>query len=158
MGFYSLRHLFSWFFPYTRNIKAKKEEHKEDDDMNDGLATDDDDRSDNEMGEDDEFGDEFDITRDIYPQSKAFRSTDDYGDDLDDDFSDDKELQSPIDEVDPFIVFVDTTKGKINIYASIRSNEVPKSLADSTFSLSDLGKWSCSTCSSEMSSDRERKA
>nr|GEY31641.1 importin beta-like SAD2 [Tanacetum cinerariifolium] len=88
---------------YHKNITArgyhvlifrseKGREPDEDDDMNDGLETDDDDRSDNEMGEDDEFDDEFD------------------NDDSDDDFSDDEELQSPIDEVDPFIVFVDTIK------------------------------------------------
>lgn len=36
-------------------------------------------------------------------------------DDSDDDFSDDdnNEMQSPIDEVDPFVLFVDTVKGKL---------------------------------------------
>nr|GEV10139.1 importin beta-like SAD2 [Tanacetum cinerariifolium] len=93
--------------------EAEKEEpEEEDDDMNDGLATDDEDGSDNEMGEDDEDGDEFDSLRlkKLAAQAKAFRSTDDYDDDSDDDFSDDEELQSPIDEVDPFILFVDTIK------------------------------------------------
>lgn len=32
--------------------------------------------------------------------------------DSDDDFSDDEELQTPIDEVDPFIFFVETIQGK----------------------------------------------
>ncbi|GKC38301.1 hypothetical protein Tco_1050685, partial [Tanacetum coccineum] len=64
---------------------AKKEEPEED---NDGLATDDDDRSDNEMGEDDKDGTEFDSLRlkKLAAQAKAFRSTDDYDDDSDDDF------------------------------------------------------------------------
>jgi len=33
-------------------------------------------------------------------------------DDSDDEFSDDEELQTPIDEVDPFIFFVETIQGK----------------------------------------------
>jgi hypothetical protein len=33
-------------------------------------------------------------------------------DDSDDDFSDDEELQTPIDDVDPFIFFVETIQGK----------------------------------------------
>ena len=47
-------------------------------------------------------------------QAKAFRQNDDDEDDSDDDYSDDEELQSPIDEVDPFIFFVDSVKGKLN--------------------------------------------
>ena len=35
-------------------------------------------------------------------------------DDSDDEFSDDEELQTPIDEVDPFIFFVETIQGKGN--------------------------------------------
>ena len=46
-------------------------------------------------------------------QAKAFRSTEFDDEDSDDDFSDDEELQSPIDDVDPFIFFVDTIKGKL---------------------------------------------
>lgn len=45
-------------------------------------------------------------------QAKAFRPHDEEDDDSDDDYSDDEELQSPIDEVDPFVFFVDTVKGK----------------------------------------------
>ena len=48
-------------------------------------------------------------------QAKAFRSPEDDEDDSDDDFSDDEELQSPIDDVDPFVFVVDTIKGKIRI-------------------------------------------
>ncbi|KAG0476804.1 hypothetical protein HPP92_013645 [Vanilla planifolia] len=35
----------------------------------------------------------------------------DDGDDSEEDYSDDEEMQSPIDEVDPFIFFVETVKG-----------------------------------------------
>ncbi|KAM1049961.1 hypothetical protein TB2_031293 [Malus domestica] len=42
--------------------------------------------------------------------SKSFRPSDEYDSDSDDDFSDDEELQSPIDDVDPFILFVDAVK------------------------------------------------
>nr|KAJ0212709.1 hypothetical protein LSAT_V11C400166000 [Lactuca sativa] len=95
--------------------EAEKEEAEEDDDdMNDGLQSDDDeaDGSDREMGFDDEDGDEADSLRlqKLAAQAKAFRSTDDYDDDSDDDFSDDEDLQSPIDDVDPFVYFVDTMK------------------------------------------------
>lgn len=44
-------------------------------------------------------------------QARAY-SNDDSDDSDDDDFSDDDELQSPIDDVDPFVFFVDTIKGK----------------------------------------------
>lgn len=47
-------------------------------------------------------------------QARAFRPHDEDDDDSDDDFSDDEELQSPIDEVDPFVFFVDTIKGTAN--------------------------------------------
>ncbi|CAH1416756.1 unnamed protein product [Lactuca virosa] len=94
--------------------EAEKEEAEEDDDdMNDGLQSDDEaDGSDREMGFDDEDGDEADSLRlqKLAAQAKAFRSTDDYDDDSDDDFSDDEDLQSPIDDVDPFVYFVDTMK------------------------------------------------
>ena len=42
---------------------------------------------------------------------RAFRPVDE-DDDSDDDWTDDEELQSPIDDVDPFVFFVDTIKGK----------------------------------------------
>ncbi|KAL9297400.1 hypothetical protein ACSQ67_023296 [Phaseolus vulgaris] len=43
-------------------------------------------------------------------QAKSFRPNDEDDDDSDEDYSDDEELQSPIDEVDPFVFFVDTIK------------------------------------------------
>ncbi|GFY92874.1 ARM repeat superfamily protein [Actinidia rufa] len=95
---------------------AKEEEGEDDDDM-DGLQTDDEDDdgdgSDKEMGVDAEDGDEADSIRlkKLAAQAKAFRPDDDDDDDSDDDYSDDEELQSPIDEVDPFVFFVDTIKG-----------------------------------------------
>ncbi|EOY04908.1 hypothetical protein QUC31_017030 [Theobroma cacao] len=97
--------------------EAAKEEEAEDDDDMDGFQTDDDDDdvdgSDKEMGVDAEDGDEADSIRlqKLAAQAKAFRANDDDDDDSDDDFSDDEELQSPIDEVDPFVFFVDTVKG-----------------------------------------------
>ncbi|GMI96070.1 enhanced miRNA activity 1, SUPER SENSITIVE TO ABA AND DROUGHT2, UNARMED 9 [Hibiscus trionum] len=94
--------------------EAANEEEAEDDDM-DSFQTDDDDDangSDKEMGVDAEDEDEADNSRlrKLAAQAKAFRPYDDDDDDSDDDFSDDEELQSPIDEVDPFVFFVDTVK------------------------------------------------
>lgn len=51
-------------------------------------------------------------------QAKAFRPHDSDDDDSDDDYSDDDELQSPIDEVDPFIFFVDTVKSMGSLFPS----------------------------------------
>ena len=44
-------------------------------------------------------------------QAKSFRPDDEDDYDSDDDYSDDEEMQSPLDDVDPFIYFVDTIKG-----------------------------------------------
>ncbi|XP_043705839.1 importin beta-like SAD2 [Telopea speciosissima] len=96
--------------------EATKDEEGDDDDM-DGFQTDDeeeeDDGSDKEMGVDAEDGDEADSARlqKLAAQAKAFRPNDDDDDETDDEYSDDEELQSPIDEVDPFVFFVDTVKG-----------------------------------------------
>ncbi|KAF5762015.1 putative importin-beta domain, armadillo-like helical, exportin-2, central domain-containing protein [Helianthus annuus] len=97
---------------YKDQLTAEKEapeddDDDDDDDMNDSLQTDDDDYDD-----DDEDGDEANSSRlqKLGAQERVFRSTDDYDDDSDDDFSDDEDLQSPIDDVDPFILFVDTVK------------------------------------------------
>ncbi|WCJ41499.1 Importin beta-like SAD2 [Euphorbia peplus] len=95
--------------------KAEEAEAEDDDDM-DGFQTDDDeddaDGSDREMGVDAEDGDEADSIRlqKLAAQAKSFRPHDEDDEDSDDDYSDDEELQSPIDEVDPFIFFVDTIK------------------------------------------------
>lgn len=96
--------------------EAAKEQEAEDDDDMDGFQTDDEDDdvdgSDKEMGLDTEDGDEADSIKlqKLAAQAKAFRPHDSDDDDSDDDLSDDDELQSPIDEVDPFIYFVDTVK------------------------------------------------
>ncbi|OAY52150.1 importin beta-like SAD2 isoform X1 [Manihot esculenta] len=95
--------------------EAAKEEEAEDDDDMDGFQTDDEDDgdgSDKDMGVDAEDGDEADSIKlqKLAAQAKAFRPHDEDDDDSDDDYSDDEELQSPIDEVDPFIFFVDTMK------------------------------------------------
>ncbi|KAI4334803.1 hypothetical protein L6164_013512 [Bauhinia variegata] len=96
--------------------EAAKEEEVEDDDDMDGFQTDDEDEdgngSDREMGVDAEDGDEADSLKlkKLAEQARSFRPNDDDDDDSDDDYSDDEELQSPIDDVDPFIFFVDTMK------------------------------------------------
>ncbi|GMI92940.1 enhanced miRNA activity 1, SUPER SENSITIVE TO ABA AND DROUGHT2, UNARMED 9 [Hibiscus trionum] len=98
--------------------EAAKEEEAEDDDGMDGFESDDEDDdadgSDKEMGVDAEDGDEADSVRlQKLAAQAAFHAKDDDDDDdddSDDDFSDDEELQSPIDEVDPFVFFVDTIK------------------------------------------------
>uniref|UniRef100_A0A0A0LQB3 Importin N-terminal domain-containing protein n=1 Tax=Cucumis sativus TaxID=3659 RepID=A0A0A0LQB3_CUCSA len=57
-------------------------------------------------------GDEVDSIKlqKLAAQAKSFRPDDDDFD-SDDDYSDDEEMQSPLDDVDPFIYFVDTIKG-----------------------------------------------
>lgn len=96
--------------------EAAKEEEAEDDDDMDGFQTDDEDEdadgSDKEMGVDAEDGDEADSNKlqKLAAQAKSFRPADEEDEDSDDDYSDDEELQSPLDEVDPFIFFVDSVK------------------------------------------------
>lgn len=95
--------------------EAAKEDEAEDDDDMDGFQSDDEDEgdgSDKEMGVDDDEADDADNVqlKRLAAQAKAFRQNDEDEDDTDDDYSDDEELQSPIDEVDPFILFVDTVK------------------------------------------------
>uniref|UniRef100_A0A1J3IJ64 Importin beta-like SAD2 n=1 Tax=Noccaea caerulescens TaxID=107243 RepID=A0A1J3IJ64_NOCCA len=94
---------------------AKETEVDYEDDMN-GLESDDDDDddgSDGEMGMDaTEDGDEAESRKlaKLAAQAKAFRYVDeDEDDDSDDDYSDD-EFQSPIDEVDAFVFFVDAVR------------------------------------------------
>ncbi|RLM75616.1 importin beta-like SAD2 [Panicum miliaceum] len=77
----------------------------------DGFDADEEDEeveSDKEMGLDDEDGD---VANNFNPKSfaevRGFHR-EDSEDDSDDEFSDDEELQTPIDEVDPFIFFVET--------------------------------------------------
>lgn len=97
--------------------EAAKEEEAEDDDDMDGFGSDDDDEDgdvdDREMGLDAEDGDEADSFKlqKLAAQAKALHHAESEDeDDTDDDFSDDEELQSPIDEVDPFVFFVDSIK------------------------------------------------
>ncbi|MCL7040799.1 hypothetical protein MKW94_018897 [Papaver nudicaule] len=94
---------------------AKDEEGADDDDM-DGFQTDDEEEdeegSDRDMGVEAEDGDEADSLKlqKLAAQARSFRAADEFDEDSDDDYSDDEELQSPIDDVDPFIFFVDTVK------------------------------------------------
>ncbi|GJT09582.1 importin beta-like SAD2 [Tanacetum coccineum] len=93
--------------------EAENEEPKDDDDMDDDDDADD---NDGDMGDDAEDAEEGDslrlqklaaqINSPPLLQDKALHSVDD----SDDDYSEDDELQSPIDEVDPFVFFVNTIK------------------------------------------------
>uniref|UniRef100_A0A0E0CKF1 Importin N-terminal domain-containing protein n=1 Tax=Oryza meridionalis TaxID=40149 RepID=A0A0E0CKF1_9ORYZ len=97
--------------------ESKKQEDDDGDDM-DGFDADEDDddddevESDKEMGLDEEDADEVNSLhlQKLAAEARGFQPADEY-DDSDDDFSDDEELQSPIDEVDPFILFVETVQG-----------------------------------------------
>nr|GLL41506.1 importin beta-like SAD2 [Ipomoea trifida] len=93
--------------------EAAKAEEAEDELEMDGFQSDDDeDGSDREMADDDEDGDEAHSLKlqKLAAQASAFHSNDYDDDSSDDDFSDDEELQSPIDEVDPFVFFVESVK------------------------------------------------
>ncbi|XP_047082224.1 importin beta-like SAD2 [Lolium rigidum] len=97
--------------------ESKKQNDDAGDDM-DGFDADEDDNddeeveSDKEMGLDDEDGDDINSLhlQKLATEAKGLQAADE-DDESDDDFSDDEELQSPIDEVDPFILFVDSVKG-----------------------------------------------
>ncbi|CAM8924430.1 unnamed protein product [Rhodiola kirilowii] len=93
----------------AENKKLEEEAEEEDDNM-DGFQSDDDDDDD----EDAEDGDEADSLKlqKLAAQAKAFHHTGTDDDDSDEDFSDDddEEMQSPIDDVDPFVYFMETVK------------------------------------------------
>lgn len=80
-----------------------------------------------------------------------FRPDDEDDDDSDDDFTDDEELQSPIDEVDPFIFFVDTVKGKLPILPfkkCQKGSSLPLSLSSLLFNIPAFeNKFACSDAS-----------
>ncbi|XP_042430616.1 importin beta-like SAD2 isoform X1 [Zingiber officinale] len=89
------------------------EAEKEDDtyDNIDGFdADDDDEEEESEMGDDTEYCSEEKFKKLVAEnQAKGFQSTDE-DDETDDDYSDNDDTQSPIDEVDPFIFFVETVQ------------------------------------------------
>ncbi|KAL5212551.1 hypothetical protein ABZP36_023398 [Zizania latifolia] len=98
--------------------ESKKQDDADADDM-DGFDADEEDddeeeevESDKEMGLDNEDADEVNSLhlQKLATEARGFQPADEY-DDSDDDFSDDEEMQSPIDEVDPFILFVETVQG-----------------------------------------------
>ncbi|CAM0905033.1 unnamed protein product [Alopecurus aequalis] len=91
--------------------ESKRQDAAADDDVDEFDADEEEDEEDEEeMGADDEDQDEvnsLNIQRLV--QARGFQLHDeDDDDDSDDDFSDNEELQTPIDEVDPFIFFVET--------------------------------------------------
>ncbi|KAG2650903.1 hypothetical protein PVAP13_1NG240300 [Panicum virgatum] len=100
---------------YKDQVAENKKQNEEDADDMDGFDADEDDEevdSDKEMGLDDEDGDEVSSLelQKLAAEARGFLPADE-DDDSDDGFSDDEELQSPIDEVDPFIFFVETVQG-----------------------------------------------
>nr|CAB3446583.1 unnamed protein product [Digitaria exilis] len=101
---------------YKDQVAENKKQNEDDADDMDGFDADEEDDeevdSDKEMGLDDEDGDEVSSLQlqKLAAEARGFQPADE-DDDSDDDFSDDEELQSPIDEVDPFIFFVETIQG-----------------------------------------------
>ncbi|XP_062219051.1 importin beta-like SAD2 [Phragmites australis] len=101
---------------YKDQVAESKKRNEEDADDMDGFDADEEDDeevdSDKEMGLDDEDGDEVSSLhlQKLAAEARGFQPADE-DDDSDDDFSDDEELTSPIDEVDPFIFFVETVQG-----------------------------------------------
>ncbi|KAK4387968.1 Importin beta-like SAD2 [Sesamum angolense] len=96
----------------------KEEEEGEDDDDMGNFQTDEEDDdadSDKDMGVD-EDGDEADSVKlqKLAARARAFRSTESDDEDSDDDFSDDEELQSPIDDVDPLSFLLTLLKALAN--------------------------------------------
>ncbi|KAK3145078.1 hypothetical protein QOZ80_4AG0322730 [Eleusine coracana subsp. coracana] len=97
---------------YKDQVAESKRQNEADADELDGFGADEDEdeevESDKEMGLDDEEADginNFDPQK--FSEVRGFHH-EDSDDDSDDDFSDDEELQTPLDEVDPFIFFVET--------------------------------------------------
>ncbi|XP_051118176.1 importin beta-like SAD2 [Andrographis paniculata] len=119
----------------AESAKAEEEEEEEDGEDDDEMGTfqsdddDDGDGSDDEMGVDAEDGDEANSAKlqKLAAQAKAFRSAESDDDDSDDGFSDDEELQSPIDDVDPFIFFVDTANA-LKVSDSLRFQSLMNTL------------------------------
>ncbi|CAN6244311.1 unnamed protein product [Urochloa humidicola] len=101
---------------YKDQVAENKKRNEEAEDDMDGFDADEEDDeevdSDKDMGLDDEDGDEVSSIQlqKLAAEARGFQPADE-DDDSDDDFSDDEELQSPIDEVDPFIFFVETVQG-----------------------------------------------
>ncbi|EHA8588685.1 importin beta-like SAD2 [Cocos nucifera] len=100
---------------YKDQVAESMKQNDVDDDDMDGFEADEEDEeedeSDKEMGVDAEDGDEAESLKlqRLAVEAKAFQLNDE-DDDSDDDFTDDEELQSPIDGVDPFIFFVETVQ------------------------------------------------
>ncbi|XP_062223323.1 importin beta-like SAD2 [Phragmites australis] len=102
---------------YKDQVAESKKQNEADADDMDGFDADEEDDeevdSDKEMGlDDEEDGDEVSSLhlQKLAAEARGFQPADD-DDDSDDDFSDDDELQLPIDEVDPFVFFVETVQG-----------------------------------------------
>ncbi|WOL14409.1 importin beta-like SAD2 isoform X1 [Canna indica] len=97
---------------YKDQVAEVEKQNAVADDMDDfyGDEEDEEEESDKEMGDDAEDGDELDNLKlqKFASEARGFQSNDE-DDDTDDDYTDDDDdSQSPIDEVDPFIFFVET--------------------------------------------------
>ncbi|KAM0935786.1 putative importin-beta domain, armadillo-like helical [Dioscorea sansibarensis] len=90
--------------------ESKKEPNDDDDDDDDDMdepqTDEDDNKFHHEIGRDGQDDGDSLRFRNLAAKSEAFRA-----DDEDDDYSDDEELQLPIDAVDPFIFLVETVQG-----------------------------------------------
>ncbi|KAJ3697379.1 hypothetical protein LUZ61_001084 [Rhynchospora tenuis] len=98
---------------YKDQVEESKKLAEEGDDDMDGFEADTEEEEEEEadMG-DAEDGDEADSLRlqKLAAEARGFQENDS-DDDSDDDFDEDEEMQSPIDEIDPFIFFVETVQG-----------------------------------------------
>ncbi|XP_078156294.1 importin beta-like SAD2 [Carex rostrata] len=98
---------------YKDQVEESKKLAEEGDDEMDGFDADTEEEEEEEadMG-DAEDGDEADSHRlqKLAAEARGFQENDS-DDDSDDDFDEDEEMQSPIDEIDPFILFVETVQG-----------------------------------------------
>ncbi|KAJ1696994.1 hypothetical protein LUZ63_005506 [Rhynchospora breviuscula] len=98
---------------YKDQVEESKKLAEEGDDDMDGFEADSEEEEEEEadMG-DAEDGDEADSFRlqKLAAEARGFQENDS-DDDSDDDFDEDEEMQSPIDEIDPFIFFVETVQG-----------------------------------------------
>ncbi|KQJ82085.1 importin beta-like SAD2 isoform X2 [Brachypodium distachyon] len=91
--------------------ESKRQNDTATDDLDEFDADEEEDEDDKDMGVNDEDQDEvtsLSIQKLVQARGFQLHDNDDDDNDSDDDFSDDEELQTPIDEVDPFIFFVET--------------------------------------------------
>ncbi|CAA6667948.1 unnamed protein product [Spirodela intermedia] len=95
---------------YKDQVAESKNETDSNDDNMDGSQTDDDNEDESLIDGTDDGGEEDDAKiQKVATQGSVFQR-DDFDDDSDEDYSEDEDMQSPIDEVDPFIFFMETVQ------------------------------------------------